>query len=1037
MLIRRLAFIACAALAVGCGSPGSLATDPRTATISSTPSANPTAIHVGPSRWIPDTYGAVPIRVQPDGTKLWMENQMRMTEEIGGALRMAPDLVPKGNGPTRVVPMPSRLGGGYLFIAATDVATRVWRAKNWLAPLEPLLKLGGRYGEAIAGFDRMYAYEDRGNGGVVAFDPESGALMDLRPLPMPLGRGPMVFADAWTAVATADIRGALATFDAGASWIPLETPSRTPSGIPERVTALRLESGSIIITTTSPKQSNETDATRWTAPREVGTAGSTTSYALDPSGRLTPYSANPVREQATARAAAADRDGPGILRTLRHAIERGFPVSSSRVLLAHSGELLDVDVADGSVLRRVPDAYPRRLADCHGIALGSGIGFVCGAHNGPTVVYAYSPPGNLRVVLEFSEPKAVYSSGNGAIVVRTPCPESAVADGLTQYCVLSTHGNTREIRFEERGTARVVGLSDGRVVILVAPHLADPPGAGARLVVVDGAKTETRHIVFDGLSDQQRAYAQSGLWLHGVIEIEPGVLGVWAEGGDAIVGLRIRLDGTATSGPVQIATSSVYVSGRVGIVWNRGGIGFETVDGGMTWSEIALPSSTANATSPSSGCSYVGCAAKGWLRVGWGLASADTGPRGMLPEAPEPQYAHPPVQQRPPVKYTCAPTGRVSSSVDTSVANRPRGPGVTAPSGGRANPRITIVSNYDSRQRREWGPFGSLRAPVLARGEVGIVDGLDYGDFRFRVFVWGPSSSDWMRAGRWMVAIDDPYDAVGLPAVSSRASSPWPDANVASSALYSNATAVADAGWRSAVFGWCTYRGGQCRMFGITDGQEPIEFEIERGTPFPTVRSVVKVHDGWFLLGRDAGVAELRSADASGRVRLVRRYPRSDIGRSDELRLVRRSQGSGIALWLPGAGSDVGRRVTVLPIDGGVESSSGDLLSVQDGWHPGDGGKSPALCLPGEDGWVVDVPLSTRPRLPNGVEFGSSMRMRMRVDGARACVEAMTGRAAEGEILFEKSKHWLAANAKRAIPMVVWDHRVNRKTELACVPGTE
>jgi len=275
-----------------------------------------------------------------------------------------------------------------------------------------------------------------------------------------------------------------------------------------------------------------------------------------------------------------------------------------------------------------------------------------------------------------------------------------------------------------------------------------------------------------------------------------------------------------------------------------------------------------------------------------------------------------------------------------------------------------------------------------------------------------------------MVAFDDPYDAAGPPVMSSRTVSPWSDLSVASTFLNSNRMVAVDVGGRAAVMSWC-YSHNQCRVYSLVDGLEPAELHLAE---FPVFDSVVKTHHEWFMLSAQGERAAVHAADTMGRVRLVGSYPRSRMARTDDLRLVRRSHGSGVALWLTALSADGSSHSYVFPID----TVTGELMPVQDGWFPGIGGQVPASCAPGEEGWLVELPLSTHPRLPSGVDFGSSMRMRVRVDAARACVEAITGRASENEIRFSDHQQWLAGNAVRKIPMAVWDHQGNRKFELAC-----
>src|SRR5690606_35321566 len=56
---------------------------------------------------------------------------------------------------------------------------------------------------------------------VRAIDAWTGAAKELAPLPAAPTYAAMAFADPWFGVVLADVRGPLATFDAGESWHPL------------------------------------------------------------------------------------------------------------------------------------------------------------------------------------------------------------------------------------------------------------------------------------------------------------------------------------------------------------------------------------------------------------------------------------------------------------------------------------------------------------------------------------------------------------------------------------------------------------------------------------------------------------------------------------------------------------------------------------------------------------------------------------------------------------------------------------------------
>ncbi|HEV3191809.1 MAG TPA: hypothetical protein VGY54_14965, partial [Polyangiaceae bacterium] len=122
--------------------------------------------------------------------------------------------------------LPDRVGGGFLFV----VGSVVWRADRWLAPARPLLQLPSPIakmseGGVTVGLDRVYLRGAGANGGYYqAIDAKTGTRLDLGPWPASSFIGRFAASDGWRAVAATDLRGVVATFDAGTTWRPLALP---------------------------------------------------------------------------------------------------------------------------------------------------------------------------------------------------------------------------------------------------------------------------------------------------------------------------------------------------------------------------------------------------------------------------------------------------------------------------------------------------------------------------------------------------------------------------------------------------------------------------------------------------------------------------------------------------------------------------------------------------------------------------------------------------------------------------------------------
>src|SRR5262249_36175750 len=98
----------------------------------------------------------------------------------------------------------------------------VWRADRWLGPAKPMFNSGSPIQRIFVGLDRVYVRTSTGTH--YAFDPRTGARLDLGAWPSSPHVSASAAADGWRAVAVTDLRGAVATFAAGATWQPLALP---------------------------------------------------------------------------------------------------------------------------------------------------------------------------------------------------------------------------------------------------------------------------------------------------------------------------------------------------------------------------------------------------------------------------------------------------------------------------------------------------------------------------------------------------------------------------------------------------------------------------------------------------------------------------------------------------------------------------------------------------------------------------------------------------------------------------------------------
>jgi hypothetical protein len=1011
--MRTLLPMTCALLVAamsGCsGRPSPVIATPSLApSASARPPKSDRGPFVTPSILLPDLPADTPaIGFEPDGSRRAILAQMRIIEHPDGAIERAASLLPSGHTRLLSLELPSRLGGGFAFVASGDSSSQIWRSAGWLAPLEPIATASQPVYEMLAGFDRLYVRHAR-NGPLYGIDLDKAEYTDFSRLPTPLRIGPAFFADPWRAVVVTDLRGPLATFDAGTTWFAL--------GVRAPVVKVDAFGDRIRISTRDEALTLSSDG------------------ALTVLGSMAPKEPAPQQSapKIEPRSAPAPERPLG-LRPLRLAIERGFPIEANRVLVAHGGNLAIVDLKAGSLVELHRDAYPRSYTECTAIPLGPGVGFVCGEQHGATTLFRWDHPFRMTPVMHWPVPRALFSGGNGTVVARAPCPGSSPAEGFSQYCVRSVHGLSRELRFKgDVGAERVLALADGRIAILIAPR----PGAEGRLVLLQNDKSSASVLNFQDVPRPVVEMVRRGLWMNGVHEVSPGVIGVWIEAGGPVVGLRIDDKGHVTAGPVQKTTSEtgdIIAAGRFGLVWKNAGRGMESTDGGMTWKELDLPSAPLRAAPDHRACSAVGCVVGGWMRVGWGPPRNESDLES--PRKPPMRY----VQQRTlrSVNLQCEATGRLSPPLATSPAPQQQQPARNPVryGYGRGGHVAVAGAGYGYWQAARWLPFGPLPAPALGPDDEGLsTSSRDYGEVRpgYRIYVWGPKSADWTRAGHWLVRFDNPFDALAVPRSTTVAVAPWPDISSASAVLNSRQDQTwFDPELRSGVLGWCLGQ-RQCKFFGIAPHELPVPFTSSDPTGLPNALSAIRSEDNWYLLSANSSQElELWVASLSGIARKLSTFPRLESG--DNVSLIRRARSAGIALLttspLPGRSS---AEWIVLPLD----TSNGQIMdAIRMGPTDLDGRSSPP-CAHDQDGWQFDSVAGSVPNLAlPGRPYVSDVRAQMRGDPGRICIAALSGRVRRPEGAAPWPPRPVGpVGPPTGITLSVWEGDQGRKIEFSCQP---
>ncbi len=920
---------------------------------------------VTPARLIPPTRkGQVLLEAfELDGSRRFVAQGLRVLERPDGALETADEFFPATQG-IEATPLPPWLGGGYVFRVSGGVTTSLYRAATWTSALTPLSRVDAEIERVVPGPDRLYALVKRAETWL-ALDPSTGRGATLEGLPRSPSYGAMAFPDAWFGAVEVPIRGVLATFDAGATW---------------HATGLR-------------------DASFSVAAEGVLIDSSEGRLLLDRSGALRP-ALEPLKP-AVARgrgerpagelAFSAPPPPPLGPRPLEQALLYGFPDSAETALVLSYGNLARVRLRDGAILAANRGVYPGPQP-CQAVLLGAGVGFVCSEEQGPTRVFALREPLGLTPVASFDGPRRVAASGNGALVVDGAC--SSEPSSSASYCVLPARGEPYELAVGgDRGVERVVALADGRAAVLVPPRLGAPGlltltgrnGRGITAPLELPAKLD---------SDLQNLLEQ-GLWLNSFTEPKPGELSGWVYGASHFVGVRVSLDGSVEVGQAQQGLERAFIAGGRGLVLGIRGGAYETTDGGFEWSDVELPSEpdlpASAAVSSVNGCSAVGCAFSGWMRVGWGSEK-----KGALPTAPAPESTRLRLPSGGRWSLECIPTGEVSA------------------------PSLALAPESDERREGPWNPFYEIAAPRRVPGEVALDVGGESELDEFHAYAWGPKLNDWNQRGRFLVRVADPFRVASAVWETLPTEPPWTSPELTADA-FGLSPGGPPAAWRVLL----DPRGRSGLLVVAARGTTEL-FLLEEGKPIFRlnapgslgVLSSVAQAGGHFYIGSVTDGRGFRvSRVEAGGLALVGEFPDA-VPRSGAPILVPATQGPGIGLWIRSGD------FYLYPIDpqsGAVDAPlvvQADTLSTM-----------PRACSGSPDGYLVSDALSLDPQVDFAV-VGAPLRARqveakLLVSAGELCIEGLHAKS-DGPIRDDRLVAEPAAAAPKTdpgAPMALFDRR--------------
>jgi hypothetical protein len=920
-----------------------------------------------------------------DGSQRLIAYGLRVLARPNGALELSREYLPAAR-TVQSVELPSRLGGGFLFYVLSSSATLFFRAKTFTADLEPFARLEFEADQVVVGFDRLYVLGRRPER-FTALDPETGAAIGLGSLPPTPGFGKMAFVDAWFGAIQLPFRGTLVTFDAGSSWRPLGFAA----------TNIEAQDGDVIIT----------------SPDGV--------VALSDDGSLSRREAAPARDnenpvaQRLRQSLAQDelRAGREALarRALKLAVLRGFRDQDGSFVVASAGSLLRVRADDGKIIASDDHAYPGG-GECSALHFGQGFGFACSDGSDKTTLFAFAPPLSMRSVRVFGGARFVAASGNGALVIRGGCAERGQASAGI-YCIAGKSGDFHEIRVRgDLGVERVVALADGRAAVIVPPRL----GAPGFLSLIGQHGQEQRlplKLVHDATHTD--SLLEQGLWLDGFQELPSGALGGWVAGAEPFVGVRVALDGTVSASRPEMSIDRALISGMHALVVGRTGRALETIDGGFDWSDVELPSEFDAAKEPRDearwqGCSELGCAFAGFVRVGWRGSSAAPRLRiAKLPDVtPEPQ----PGGSR--WLLNCEPTGEASEPA-IPLPSRPRGP----------------VRSEDAAP--PWAPFLELAAPTLGAGEIGFdTGGSESNSAELHVYAWGERGADWGRAGHAQIRALDRFQVTGGVLESAITHSPWTDATSAAEAFGfdgsgnpTNFRGLLETGQRSGVI--VASSRGLLDLLLFEEGRSVTRVQNVARFGLGMLSSVTKLGDAWYASSFNENHAFTLSRIENGRVERLAEYP--DVAReSSSATLSRAVHGDALGIWV------VGRGWYLFPVDPESGVAGAPLYE-----SPADLATMPPACAPDADGFLLSDRLALEPTLH--FSHGSEDFAAHRVDAqfiwsARGLCTRALAADTDGSVRRQAVQaRAVEAKAKVKVPLAVSERRPGgRRYGFMCAP---
>jgi hypothetical protein len=527
--------------------------------------------------------------------------------------------------------VPARLGGGFLFRARAALYT----SDAFDGLLRPVVTLPAEVATVSFGPKAILARSDQGERWMI--DPASGRRLPIAPP----GLLDVAALDDGRAAALAEGGAVLVSSDAGEHWTDATARLRAPA---QRVF---VEDGAAA---TPPR-----DDALW-----IETQGGP-ALRLMPGGRLAEYDAAPAAKPAEPLRPKDTRwredEAP-----IRRAIRLGAPVDDTSALVVVSGDLVKVNVVTGTIDVVAAGKLPPD-ATCAGTRTADDVVFTCGRANGGSFVVARTLEGAPVIEQAFDAGRFVVAD-DGGVAYLGRCDGGGKA--RRAVCVRGGGAGWREYDLDEaEGGAssfevvRWIPRADGDAVAVVN----NIGGASGGWGMIDARAGEVRAWPADAPSAQARAAlaASADAGRGGSAEVArladrgwtvtpQGTLRGWATVPGGAASIEVGIDGAVQTSP--FAFERIAAAGTLALARQRDGRVWQTLDRGVSWSEVATPpASRPGGWLDPHACSAVGCDMGQWYRVGW----APVPPSAPAPPTVAPSPAH--VERLPVPSMACRNAG--------------------------------------------------------------------------------------------------------------------------------------------------------------------------------------------------------------------------------------------------------------------------------------------------------------------------------------------------------------------------------------------